>query len=359
MKRQPLISFCIATYKRQELLKSTIDSILKQDYNNLEIVVSDNDPWGSAKQVINDIHSEKIIYHKNKKNLGMVENFNTAYRHSHGDYIIFIADDDPPEPSLLAELTKLRQKYPKAGSYFGAADYLVKDPLISKLHHGLKIGKNPQTNKHVALGKINIINSDEFLPKFLRYEILNYFLWSCGMVRRDIVEKAGGFKTMNGSNFLTDYAYILRVGSLDGMVVINKAIGSQLIHKNNFGRSNKNLLTLKNAVKGFYDQSIKQSQKLNCRKDLEKFLRDWVKGELLGVLRFRRLMHEKEDRRFIIEIYRDIANRYNFIKQENLYFYSRAFFPALMELFDKYKWIFEKRNFRLLINRTKGLTKAT
>ena len=358
MRNKPLVSFCVATYKRPQLLASTISSILQQKYANFEIVVSDNDPKSSAKKTVDSFRSKKIIYHCNQTNLGMVENFNTAFRYSHGDYITFIADDDPPEPQLLTELMKLRQQYPKAGSYFGAASYLVKDPLIPKLHPGLKLGKNSQINKRIKLGSISYINSAEFLPKFLRYEILDYYLWSCGMVRRNIVKKIGGFKTMNGSNFLTDFAYILKVGCSANMVVINKEIGSQLIHRDNFGRNNEHLLTLKHAVIGFYDQSIKQSKKYNCQRDLEKFLRDWVKGELLGVLRFRRLEHEKENRIFIAKIFNDIASKYNFFKKDNFYFYSRVFFPKTMGAFDRYKWLLEKRNFKLLANKILQKTNA-
>ena len=159
--------------------------------------------------------SKKIIYHKNKTNIGMMNNFNMAFRHSHGDYIVFVSDDDPPEPTMLTWLIKLRQKYPNAGAYFGASNFIVKEPIILKLHPGLRIGKNSQANKNLPKGHMQIISPSDFLPKFLRFEIFNYFFWSFGMVKREVVNKIGKLKTVNGSNYFTDFAFILDVGISD------------------------------------------------------------------------------------------------------------------------------------------------
>jgi glycosyltransferase involved in cell wall biosynthesis len=355
----PLISFCIATYKRPQLLGLTIKAILKQDYQNLEIIVSDNDSQGSARAVTENFKSKKITYHKNKTNIGMMNNFNMAFRHSHGDYIVFMADDDPPESAMLTLLMKLKKKYPNAGAYFGASSFIVKDSIIPKVHRGLKIGKNSQANKNLPKGYTEIVSPSAFLPKFLRFEIFNYFLWSCGMVKRDVINKIGKLKTVNGSNYFTDFAFILNVGTSTQMAIVNKELGSQSIHLENNGRTNKNLLTLPNATKGFYDQFVSQARELGCEADLEKFLRNWVREHLLSVFRFRRFTNQKEDQNLIARIYRDIAHEYHFFRKDYLYFYSRLFFPTTMEKFDKYKWILEMRNFKLLGKKLLNLARAT
>jgi hypothetical protein len=288
-----------------------------------------------------------------------MNNFNMAFRHSHGDYIVFMADDDPPESSMLTWLLKLKKKYPHAGAYFGASNFIVNNPIILEIHQGLRMGKNSQANKNLQKGSMEIISPSVFLPKFLRFEIFNYFLWSCGMVKREVINKIGELKTVNGSNYFTDFTFILNVGTSTQMAIVNKELGSQSIHLENNGRTNKNLLTLPNAVKGFYSHFVNEARKSRCQADLEKFLRDWVKEDLLSILKFRRLMHQKEDRRFILGIYNQIKKEYSFFKKDNLYFYLRALLPNAMEIYDNNKWIFEKRNFRLLINKIHGLVKAT
>ena len=39
----PLVSFCLSTYKRGSILKSTLESIQRQNFHDYEVIVSDND----------------------------------------------------------------------------------------------------------------------------------------------------------------------------------------------------------------------------------------------------------------------------------------------------------------------------
>src|SRR5437763_1238803 len=107
MNKNPVISFCIATYNREEFLKSTIQSILNQKYDNIEIIISDNDPNGSAENVVKQFKSRNILYHKNRTNIGTVKNFNKAFSLSHGDFIVFVSDDDPLDKNMLSTLIGL------------------------------------------------------------------------------------------------------------------------------------------------------------------------------------------------------------------------------------------------------------
>lgn len=345
MKEEPLVSFCIATYKRPSMLKESIRSALTQTYPNIEIVVADNDPAQSGKAVVSFFNSKKIFYIHQKQNVGMIKNFNTAFSHSHGDYIVFAADDDPFEPQMVEWCMEMRKKFPKAGSYFGAPFLLAYDPIILQLHK-LKKGKTSLRNKHQKEGAIRLLTPSQFLPAFLNYEIFDYFLWSCGMVRRDIVKLVNGFQDLYGSNFLTDFAYILRVGFSAPMVTMNREFGSQRIHENNFGRSDTDLLTLKQAVRGLYELCEPQAKQSHCEQDLRKFTRNWVKGQLQSVLRFRKMTGQAENRSFFIKLYFDLASSYSFFRPGIPEFLIRIYFPRLAKLYDDYKWIFEKRTIR-------------
>ena len=78
--KNPKITIAIPTYKRNSLIKDTIDSVLKQiNFDNYEVIIVDNDDNFNNKElenIINEYKNKKISYYKNEKNIGMFGNWN-------------------------------------------------------------------------------------------------------------------------------------------------------------------------------------------------------------------------------------------------------------------------------------------
>jgi len=95
----PLVSVIIPTYKRTET-KKAVDSVLAQDYPNIEIiVVDDNAEHPMYRQGVLDslaeyITSGKIKLLQNDRNLGGALSRNEGITVSTGEYIAFLDDDD-------------------------------------------------------------------------------------------------------------------------------------------------------------------------------------------------------------------------------------------------------------------------
>lgn len=95
-----MVSIIITTYKRAEYLERAIQSVLRQTYQNFElIVVDDNNEGTDARQNVVNIMkkyetNKKIIYLKHKKNKNGAVARNTGIRIAKGDYIAFLDDDD-------------------------------------------------------------------------------------------------------------------------------------------------------------------------------------------------------------------------------------------------------------------------
>jgi len=80
----PLVSFCLATYKRPERLSSVLASIRAQTIRDYEVIVSDNDPEQSSRVTVESICDARFRYISNSVNVGMVKNFNVALSHARG-----------------------------------------------------------------------------------------------------------------------------------------------------------------------------------------------------------------------------------------------------------------------------------
>lgn len=92
-----LVSIQIPTYNQKQYIKQALDSALAQDYDNLQIIVSDDcssdyDIFEFLKDYRNN---SKVLIHRNKKNLGRVGNYrNTLYNLVKGEYFVNLDGDD-------------------------------------------------------------------------------------------------------------------------------------------------------------------------------------------------------------------------------------------------------------------------
>lgn len=102
-----LVSVIIPTYKRNENLKKAIESVLKQTYQNIEIiVVDDNNPdtrFRKDNEKIMECYltNSKVKYIKHKKNKNGAAARNTGINVANGKYIGFLDDDDEFLPTKI------------------------------------------------------------------------------------------------------------------------------------------------------------------------------------------------------------------------------------------------------------------
>lgn len=91
----PLISICIPCYKRTVPLRRLLGSISKQTYRNFEVVVTDDSPDDSVKEVCKEFSSLfTLIYQKNETPKGTPGNWNEAIAIASGAWIKIMHDDD-------------------------------------------------------------------------------------------------------------------------------------------------------------------------------------------------------------------------------------------------------------------------
>ena len=88
------VSICIPAYKQPQSLKKAIESVLMQSYTNYEIIISDDTPDDSVKQIVEQFKTTSIRYFKNENPLGSPENWNNAIRQAKGIYIKILHHDD-------------------------------------------------------------------------------------------------------------------------------------------------------------------------------------------------------------------------------------------------------------------------
>lgn len=95
-KQEPKISIIIPTYNRAGLLIQAVESALDQDYEHLEVIVSDNASTDDTSEVIKRYEGDaRFRYCRNLENIGMVGNWRKAlFDYATGDWFVILSDDD-------------------------------------------------------------------------------------------------------------------------------------------------------------------------------------------------------------------------------------------------------------------------
>ena len=92
--RDALVSVCIPVYNGEQTIEKTIESVLKQTYKNLEIVVLDNCSTDNTREVVGSFDDARLKLVVNERNLGMMGNWNRCFDYASGKYMIIMCADD-------------------------------------------------------------------------------------------------------------------------------------------------------------------------------------------------------------------------------------------------------------------------
>lgn len=103
-EKDPLVSVIITTYYRNQALRSAIESVLGQTYDNIEIIVVDDSGEKHAMEVMNEFND--IDYIPKKENVGPNPARTTGFEQSEGKYIHFLDDDDRLLPQKIEKSVK-------------------------------------------------------------------------------------------------------------------------------------------------------------------------------------------------------------------------------------------------------------
>jgi len=104
-------SVLLPTRNRQEYLRYAIESVLQQDYQNWEIIISDNDSEQDIKGYIASLADPRIKYFRTSTFVPVTDNWNNALEKNTGDYIIMLGDDDCLAKGYFRTTSKLLEQH--------------------------------------------------------------------------------------------------------------------------------------------------------------------------------------------------------------------------------------------------------
>jgi len=129
----PLVSVGIATYNRALLLRQSLQSVLDQDYANLEIIVSDNasgdDTWTICEEAA--ARDGRVRVYRQVTNTGPTANLEFVKNQAVGKYFMWLADDDFVCRAYVRSCVQKLESDPDLALVYGTARNIHSDGLES------------------------------------------------------------------------------------------------------------------------------------------------------------------------------------------------------------------------------------
>ncbi|MBN1452608.1 MAG: glycosyltransferase family 2 protein [Anaerolineales bacterium] len=125
----PLVSIGLPVYNGEQHVRRALDSLLAQDYENFELIISDNASTDGTPAICQEYaaRDRRIQYHRNEVNKGSVWNFNRAFELSSGKYFAWAGHDDWWESAFISKCAAALEKMSDAVLCYMLAEYEDQD----------------------------------------------------------------------------------------------------------------------------------------------------------------------------------------------------------------------------------------
>jgi glycosyltransferase involved in cell wall biosynthesis len=115
-----LISIGMPVRNGAETLALALEAILKQTYNNIEIIISDNNSLDQTENICREFIAKdcRVRYFRQSKTISAIQNFRFVFEQSNGEYFMWGAHDDLRSENYIEVLLQGYEKFPLASIVF-------------------------------------------------------------------------------------------------------------------------------------------------------------------------------------------------------------------------------------------------
>lgn len=215
---KPLITTIIPTYRRPELLRRAIESVLSQTYPHFQVCIYDNASGDETAEVVAEYAKKdpRVKYHCHAENIGGLKNFNYGLEQVDTPFFSLLSDDDFVLPEFYEITLGGFKDFPDALFSAGATVNMTEEGHV--LSAGL-----------TSWERVGYFAPPDGLLQMLEKGVPT---WTSVLFRKEAIEKVGILDEDVGPP--ADYDFELRIGAHFPFVITNKPCGIWVVHSSSF-----------------------------------------------------------------------------------------------------------------------------
>lgn len=230
IKNPDLVSVVLPVYNGANYLKTSLESILNQSYRQLEVVIVDDGSTDSTEDIIENYRKSdsRIIYIKNKKNLGLPKSLNIGIKSSKGQYITWTSHDNIYDLSAISIMVTALER--------NQVDFVYCDcEVIDEFGRSVGLLKTKPA-EHLIFGNV---------------------IFHCWLHKKKLHDQIGFYD--ENLVLIEDYDFMLRIAKEKKMINIDKVLYKHRFHNASLTHAVKNNSSEKMT---FEENKIKMFEKL-------------------------------------------------------------------------------------------------
>ncbi len=196
----PKVSVLMTVYNAEKYLQLSINSILNQNYKNLELVVVDDCSTDNSKKVLKSLKNNKIKKFFLKKHIGRTPALNYGLKKTKGKYIAILDADDIAHVNRIYLQQKFLDQNKEANIVATYAKLIDEKGKIIKMYPAPK--------------------NEMILNKVITYD--NVYPHSSVMYKKKLLKKIGNYPTK--LKYAQDYGLILKFAMKSKLHMIPRAL---------------------------------------------------------------------------------------------------------------------------------------